>query len=146
MRSAISDPSFSATRMSVDKRSHAAAMPPTCDSDLCMCDSTVPIPHLLPSVNFFPQCSLLFLLPSHAPFPLSTPTPYPSLSTLPSFGPESGCGGTAACLATLACHPSFRSCLVSGFGGVLQTPVARGKKTSSGTGGGGNAAAQSPTD
>ena len=68
------------------------------------------------------------------------------LTPLPSFGPESGCRGTAACLATLACHPSFRSCLVSGFGGVLQTPVARGKKTSSGTGGGGNAAAQSPTD
>ena len=74
--------------MSVDKRPHAAAaMPPTCDSDLCMCDSTVPIPHLLPSVNFFlparpSERSLLFLLPSHAPFPLSTPTPYPSLSPL----------------------------------------------------------------
>ena len=73
--------------MSVDKRSHAAAMPPTCDSDLCMCDSTVPIPHLLPSVNFLlltrlSELSLLFLLPSHAPFPLSTPTPYPSLSPL----------------------------------------------------------------
>ena len=126
--------------MSVDKRSHAAAaMPPTCDSDLCMCDSTVPIPHLLPSVNFFPlpfagrssvfYSSCQVMPPLHSnPLPLLEPPLLTPLLTLPSFGPESGCGGTAACLATLACHPSFRSCLVSGFGGVLQTPVARGKK------------------
>ena len=97
--------------------------------------------------SFIPPAKSCPLPPLHSnPLPLLEPPLLTPLLTLPSFGPESGCGGTAACLATLACHPSFRSCLVSGFGGVLQTPVARGKKTSSGTGGGGNAAAQSPTD